>query len=168
MERTSLLFLFVLTFTTTASGDQSIETAVAVTTNTRNDDPYRLPRTVFPEHYELVLRLDEDFGSTGVYTGSVKINVYTTTTTQEIILHSKYLNINETQVYLTCNQTLYPTVIVNLSDYEMISLVLPTGSTPIPSESNCVLEFGSFTGVLGDDMYGFYRSYYTDENNQTV
>lgn len=164
MEFTSgLLFVFMLSFAT-ASTDKAIET-LDVPISTRNDDPYRLPTTVLPEHYELILKLDEDFGSTGAYTGSVTINISTTAAVQEIVLHSKYLNITAPEVYLTCNEVPYYATIYDLSDYEMISLIV---TQTIPSESNCILEFGNFTGVLGDDMYGFYRSYYTDENNQTV
>lgn len=133
--------------------------------NVRNDDPYRLSGTVIPVHYEVILKLDENFGPNGTYSGSVKINITTTASTQEIILHSKYLDITAANIVLTCSNNPYNVSLSNLSEYEMISITL---TNPIPTGSECLLEFTNYTGVLGDDMYGFYRSYYADENNATV
>lgn len=167
MEYTTRLLWLFIAVTCTVAGTDEATAMIDASISTRNDDPYRLPITVLPEHYEVILKLDENFGSTAVYTGSVKINISTTTAVQEIILHSKYLDINVTQTYLTCGEITYSADTNNISDYEMISLVLSPTNT-IPAGSSCLLEFREFTGLLGDDMYGFYRSYYTDENDQTV
>lgn len=133
----------------------------------RNIDPYRLNTTVYPQSYTLTLRLEENFGSTQVFIGNVTIDVTVREDTNLIQLHSKYLTIPEEGVTLFCdgNTTNLFAGLEFGEEYEMLYVntvgVVQAGSV-------CELSFNGFSGVLADDMYGLYRSYYLDENLQTV
>lgn len=133
----------------------------------RNSDPYRLNTTVLPQNYSITLKLEQNFGTTQEFTGNVTILIAVQENTSLIQLHSKYLSIPENGVQLFCGGN-SPNLFQELEfeeEYEMLYVrvleVLTAGSV-------CELSFTEFSGVLADDMYGFYRSYYLDENGQTV
>lgn len=139
----------------------------AVSQIPRNADPYRLNTTVFPQTYTLTLRLEENFGSTQLFIGNVTIDVTVREDTNLIQLHSKYLTIPEEGVGLFCdgNTTNLFEGLEFGEEYEMLYV---TTLDVVQAGSVCVLSFNGFSGVLADDMYGLYRSYYLNENGQTV
>lgn len=133
----------------------------------RNTDPYRLNTTVYPLNYALTLRLEQDFGTTQVFTGNVTINVQFLESTDLIKLHSKYLTIPNEGVVINCGfdtRNLFESLEF-AEEYEMV-YVFTNGT--VQAGTYCELSFRDFSGELRDDMYGFYRSYYLDENGQTV
>lgn len=134
--------------------------------NVRNDALFRLPTTVYPRHYNLTLRLDRNFGPDQIFSGTVSILLNVTSQVSSISIHSSDITING-NISLTCggNETNLFGNVTNAPDYEMIYI---NTTEPLNASSECVLQFENFTGILADDMFGFYRSYYLDENNDTV
>lgn len=134
---------------------------------TRNTDPYRLNTTVYPQSYRLTLRLEQNFGTTQNFTGSVTIVVTFREDTDLIQLHSKYLTILEQNVELYCGSSVN-NLFEGLEFGEEYEMLYVKAQTVVPAGSVCELSFSQFSGVLADDMYGLYRSSYLDENGQTV
>lgn len=133
----------------------------------RNSDPYRLNTAVFPESYTITLRLEETFGATQNFTGNLNIRVNVAQNTSLIQLHSKYLTIPEEGVSLLCggNSTNLFGELEFQEEYEMLYI---NSVEVLEAGSSCELSFNGFSGILADDMYGFYRSYYLNENGETV
>lgn len=134
---------------------------------TRNTDPYRLSTAVRPQSYTLSLRLEQNFGTTQTFTGNVRITVTVQEETSLIQLNSKYLTIPTEGITVYCSDNNVNNLFVNLQfeeEYEMVYV----STQSLPAGSTCDLSFSGFSGVLADDMYGFYRSSYLDENGQTV
>lgn len=133
----------------------------------RNTDPYRLPTAVYPQNYTLVLRLEQNFGTTQVFTGNVEIWITVRENTNVIQLHAKNLTIPTGSVILNCigaEGNLFSELEFD-EDYEMVYVRTQQN---VQANTDCQLTFYGFSGVLADDMYGFYRSYYLDENDETV
>lgn len=155
------IFTFLLAFAFACGNPINVITAEE--NLQRNDDPYRLPTAVYPKHYAVALQLDENFGPNQNFTGYVSITLSVTSAVNVIVLHSKFLNYSTENVVLTCgtNANLVQSVTFD-EGYEMV--YVNTTGTIQPTE-DCILIISNFIGELRDDMYGFYRSYYTDENN---
>lgn len=134
---------------------------------TRNTDPYRLNTAVRPQSYTLALRLEQNFGTTQTFTGNVTITITVQEKTNLIQLHSKYLTIPAGGVAVYCNNNNVNNLFLSLQfedEYEMVYV----STQSLSAGSTCELSFTGFSGVLADDMYGFYRSSYLDENGETV
>lgn len=142
-----------------------INSAKILPTSQKSDeDPYRLPSTVLPQSYAVTIIVEEDFAQKGVFTGSVTINLNVVEDVQEIALHARFLEIDEDKVELTCGSTtnLFESL-RNETDYHKIFV---KAKDVISSKSSCILKFQNFKGELHDDMNGFYRSWYEDENGE--
>lgn len=141
-----LLYLLILVASTTAL----------------NEDPYRLPKTVSPESYAVTITVKENFATEGVFTGSVTINLNIIQNVQNITLHARFLQINESRIVLTCgdNRNIFQSL-TNETDYHKIYV---KADSLISAGSSCTLKFEEFEGELQDDMNGFYRSWYENEN----
>ena len=111
-------------------------------------DPHRLPRTVVPSRYELVLspRLED-----AAFGGTVRIEVEAATAVDEIVLNAAELSV--------------ASVLVNGSearwhlDEGLERLVVERHAAAGP----LVLDI-AFTGTLNDKLRGFYRSTFTDDD----
>lgn len=138
---------------------------VSVPQRAENEDPYRLPKTVLPESYALTIIAEYNFALTGDFSGSVSIAIRTVEDVEEITLHARFLEINEDKVELTCGNTtnLFESL-RNETDYHTIFV---KAQNVIPAGTSCTLKFGEYTGKLMDDMNGFYRSSYQNENGET-
>lgn len=133
----------------------------------QNQDPYRLPTSVYPKHYLLTLHLGENFGPNQNFTGYVFITLNVTSPVNVITLHSKFLNYTAQNVRLTCGTNTTTNLVQDVTFDEGYEMVYVNATNTIqPGE--CSVVFTDFVGQLRDDMFGFYRSYYTDENSTLV
>jgi len=125
-------------------------------TDAASDDA-RLPRTVRPRRYELVLRPDLD---SATFTGSLRLLVDVTEPRDDLILNAAELSVEQARIVddsgaHDCEISLDP-------DAERVSL-RPAG--PIGAgQVWCELEF---SGTLNDKLRGFYRSTYTTPDGET-
>jgi puromycin-sensitive aminopeptidase len=111
------------------------------------ENPYRLPRTVIPGRYDMVL--EPDLGSFS-FTGRVTIAVDVVETTREVVLNAADLEISAATVGGRPAQ-------VALDDTtERMTLTLDADLEPGPSTVEV-----RFSGELNDKLRGFYRSTYT-------
>jgi puromycin-sensitive aminopeptidase len=120
---------------------------------------YRLPRTVIPSRYEILLSPDlEKFKFDGV----VKIHVDVKEPVSEVLLNSLELNIHSAGAS-NGSQTL-PAQHSLLVDSERLKL---TFKSPLAA-GKWILDI-KFDGELNDKLHGFYRSTYNDaEGNRRV
>ena len=122
------------------------------------DSPsYRLPRTVIPEHYEL--ELTPDLG-TATFTGTVVIRINVTEPVTEILLNAAELEVSSAVVRRDVGRAADGTEIEGIiridEDAERLSITIP----PSLSAGTWHLRL-EFTGVLNDQLRGFYRSTFT-------
>lgn len=130
------------------------------------DDAYRLPTSVLPRNYTILLVLQENFGTAGRFTGSVSITLDIQEEVNEITLQAQYIEIIDSNVILHCNGNNEVNLFDSVSHNVTYSKITIKSKTPIPAESNCVLAINEYVGILDDDMRGFYRSSYTNRYGQ--
>lgn len=153
----------ILLFVTTAFYESSAKT-LPLSQRADEEDPYRLPKTVLPDSYAVTIVVEDDFAQKGVFTGSVSINLRTVEDVEGITLHARFLAINEEKVELTCGSAtnLFESL-SNETDYHKIFV---KAKNTIAAGTSCTLKFEDFAGELQDDMNGFYRSWYENENGE--
>lgn len=119
-------------------------------------DPYRLPPTVVPRRYEL--RLEPDL-ETFTFAGTVKMDVEVLERADEIVLNAAELEI--------AGGDLNGVALAGIEyDDEHERAVLRLGEPVSPGPARLSL---AFTGTLNDQLRGFYRSTFTDDDgNQRV
>lgn len=129
------------------------------------DDAHRLPTNVIPSEYTIDLTLTADFFTSKVFTGTVAIKINVAESTRAITLNSANITYPEGSVTLTSegNDILVLEDIQYDEEHQQITL---TADQELNGEY--VLSFANYEALLHEDMYGFYLSYYTDEdgNNQ--
>ena len=135
----------------------------------------RLPKTVLPRRYEVNLRpflyqddvVDSKLGKRFTFDGWVRITVECIQLTNEITLHSKSITIHG-MPKVTSISTLDTTTNI-LDSYEMVEeyafMVLKLKETLIPYQQYSI--YMDYSGILGDDLAGFYPSKYLDPSNNT-
>ncbi|MEM9036474.1 MAG: M1 family metallopeptidase [Actinomycetota bacterium] len=116
--------------------------------------PHRLPRAVRPVRYEL--RLDPDLASAS-FLGTVEIEAVVDAATSEIVLNAADLEIDAATV--VAGAEVHEPAAVLLADQER--LVLDVGAELAPGPITIAL---TFRGVLNDQLRGFYRSTWTDDD----
>lgn len=114
---------------------------------------YRLPRSVIPSHYDIRLEPDLDNAS---FVGTVGIDVDVETPTSTVTLNAIELEIHDATVTqgdrkLFCK--------VSLDEDRERAAIKVDGML---DEGPARVEL-SFTGILNDDLRGFYRSVYTND-----
>ncbi len=120
---------------------------------------YRLPTTVRPHAYRLVLTPDLPAAT---FSGDVEIDVTIEAPTPTITLNAAELDITFAELNDAnpdAGYALAPTAIALDPDEERATLTFPEPLMPGPA----TLHLG-FTGVLNDKLHGFYRSTFTDES----
>ncbi|MYG94654.1 MAG: M1 family metallopeptidase [Acidimicrobiia bacterium] len=119
-------------------------------------DPYRLPREVIPQQY--VLRLTPNLESF-TFTGEVSVDILVTEPVNRIMLNAAELKITSAKVgSSTISDIQYD------PDHERVTLELADRLEPCMSQLNLC-----FSGTLNENLHGFYRSVFTDsEDNQRV
>lgn len=129
-------------------------------TTTAHDDEtsrYRLPRTVVPSHYELVLEPDLDAAT---FAGTVAIDVEVVEPVDEIVLNALDLEI-DAAVLVGPNGTRLAGSVTYDADTERALIDIEDAAAP----GAWRIEL-SFRGELNDKLVGFYRSTYTDDDGE--
>jgi puromycin-sensitive aminopeptidase len=121
-------------------------------------DPYRLPRTVVPQRYDL--RLEPDLAA-GSFQGEVTIAVTIAEPTSEIILNAIEL-ISKRAVLLDDAGDSSPASVTAEEATERWRLRFPSEIAPGAWRLRL-----AFTGTLNDKLRGFYRSTYRDADGST-
>jgi len=118
-----------------------------------SDNPFRLPRSVIPAHYELHLEPDLD---TFTFLGSVSIQIGVTETLDEIVLNAAEIDMNS--VVLRGEEGEIPVAgVAHDDEYERATLTLESPASP----GTYSLDI-SYTGLINDQLRGLYRSMYRD------
>ncbi|MGZ8614589.1 MAG: M1 family metallopeptidase [Actinomycetota bacterium] len=118
-------------------------------------DRYRLPRTVVPSRYDLVLTPDlEAFSFSGEQNVAVEIHERVA----EIVVNA--LDIEIDGAYLRHDDGVEIPVVDVALDHELQRATLALASPVDPGAWTLHL---AFRGVLNDQLHGFYRSSYTDD-----
>ncbi|WP_420432329.1 M1 family metallopeptidase [Candidatus Poriferisocius sp.] len=114
-------------------------------------NPYRLPRTVVPRRYELRLEPDlEEFS----FAGAVSVDLEVLEPVGEIVLNAAELEI--------AGGDLNEVALAGIDyDEEHERAVLRLGEPVSPGPARLSL---TFTGTLNDQLRGFYRSTFTDDD----
>ncbi|HUX05548.1 MAG TPA: M1 family metallopeptidase [Acidimicrobiales bacterium] len=121
-------------------------------------NPYRLARTVVPSAYRIFLTPDLDAAT---FAGRVEIDIDITQVTRSITMHAKELVLGTAT--LTVAGTSYRSGAASAdAAYETATFAFDDDLAPGPA----TLEI-SFTGVLNDQLVGFYRSTFTDSEGVT-
>nr|XP_022919428.1 uncharacterized protein LOC111428220 [Onthophagus taurus] len=128
------------------------------TLNTRAGPEYFLPTKAEPINYKIDLVVNDDFADTKSFTGIAEIRVKILEKTNIITLHAEELDFSEN----TPTETGYE--IQYLNNYDMITL---TFNNEIDVTDEFVIKDLKFKGKLRtEDMYGFYLSSYTLDDEQ--
>lgn len=120
-----------------------------------SDNPYRLPRTAVPSRYELSLEPDLDSAS---FEGTEVVHLEIQEGTEKLVLNAAELEIVEAFVVTKGGRRLAadPTYDEKL---ERVTLLLEDQAEPGPAQFHA-----RFRGVLNDQLRGFYRSVFNDED----
>jgi len=146
----------------------TVITALPVDGDSENDLSatinYRLPDNAVPVHYdiELIPHIEEDDFT---FDGKSHIIIEIRRATQDISLHALDLMINETATSLISSDTVTYTPSAHNYDNETEILTLHfEDELPLGIYSLNI----QFVGILNDDLHGFFRSSYINENGDQV
>jgi puromycin-sensitive aminopeptidase len=118
-------------------------------------DPHRLPRTVTPVRYDLVLEPDLDEAS---FAGTAAVTVEIDTPVTRIVLNAAELEIDEAWLERREDGVrIEVAAVVPHEETERLTLELATVADP----ASWVVHL-RFRGLLNDKLRGFYRSTFTD------
>jgi len=114
--------------------------------------------------------LESDGNKRFTFDGEVYIEVVSNQSTQAVHLHSKNLTYSVSEYWLkpavgVANPTPTQFGATNSTNYDT-DIVQLTATTALAPNTPYILHF-VYTGLMLDDMQGFYRSYYVDDNNVT-
>lgn len=137
------------------------------------DEEYRLSTNIDPVNYNITLRpylLDKYNTKQFTFDGEVYIEIVPQTTTNYVMLHSKNLTYSLREYWpkptatgqAITKQTLNVLGTRNV-DTDISNL---TVSGELTANQSYILHF-VYTGYMSEDMHGFYRSQYVNDNNET-
>lgn len=115
---------------------------------------HRLPRTVVPHHYQLELSPDLAAAS---FSGTATVDIEVIEETNEVVLNAAELDVLTATVRVD-DRDLATSVRLD-EQLERVHLSLPDALPVGPATLDIV-----FTGVLNDQLRGFYRSTFTDDD----
>ncbi|KAJ3195809.1 hypothetical protein HK101_010981 [Irineochytrium annulatum] len=98
-----------------------------------------------------------------VYKGHVEISLQVAETTDKLMLNANELNVTKASIAVTHVKTETAQEATKIQHDREKERVTLTFGNAIPAGATAVLSF-DFTGTHNDQMAGFYRSVYTDEN----
>ncbi|KAH8382802.1 hypothetical protein KR009_005332 [Drosophila setifemur] len=134
---------------------------------------YRLAEHISPVNYNITLKpylLETDGAKRFTFDGEVFIEIVPKEATSSVHLHSKNLTYSVSHFWLkpaagvaAPAATNFNAVNVTDTDTDIVKLTTPTALT---ANVSYILHF-VYTGLMEDDMHGFYRSSYVDDNNVT-
>ncbi|HYX45057.1 MAG TPA: M1 family metallopeptidase, partial [Acidimicrobiales bacterium] len=119
------------------------------------EDPFRLPRAVEPEHYDLTLAPDLASAS---FTGEERVRVRVHQATAEVVLNAAELDIHAAELVTADGAVLGGQVRYHDED-ERVAVQLDQAA-PVGVHTLRL----RFSGTLNDKLRGFYRSHYTDDS----
>ena len=120
-----------------------------------SENPFRLPRSVIPAHYDLLL--EPDLG-TFTFDGQVSIRIEITETLEQIVLNAAEIDIQT----MTLSGDDSETAVTGVSyddEYARATLTLERPVAP----GNYTLDI-TYTGIINDQLRGLYRSTYRDKD----
>ena len=120
-----------------------------------DDQSHRLPRTVIPRHYRL--RLEPDL-TEAVFSGSAEIAVEVWERTDRLVVNAVDLEIDSAYLRPSGGGDRIPAEVEYDERAQRAHLLLRRPAEPGLWELTC-----GFTGVLNDQLRGFYRSTFTDD-----
>ncbi|EDW23766.1 GL23790 [Drosophila persimilis] len=133
---------------------------------------YRLSEHITPVSYNITLRPYLLVKDTKRFTfdGEVWIEVIPKQATSEVHLHSKNLTYSVSQYWAkpaagVANPAPSNFQALNVTNSDTDIVVLTTAAN-LTANQSYILHF-VYTGLMQDDMHGFYRSSYVDDNNET-
>ncbi|MGZ4132544.1 MAG: M1 family metallopeptidase, partial [Actinomycetota bacterium] len=126
---------------------------------TRTEATYRLPRTVIPSHYAIVLEPDLDAGT---FRGSEDVVVSVTEPVTEIALNAKELEIVSALLHAGDRSVAVDKILVD-AESERLTLALVEAAEPGEWTLSLV-----FAGALNDRLTGLYRSTFDDAGVERV
>ena len=129
-----------------------------MTTTAAASNPYRLPYSVEPTTYRLTLAPDLEAAS---FTGTVDIEVRVHDDVDHVVLNAIELELTDAVVLTPDGRTSTATWTYDTT-YERVTLSLPE---PL-SIGEATIRL-AFTGILNDQLHGFYRSSFTDAEGTT-
>ena len=118
-----------------------------------NEDPYRLPRHVVPRHYRL--RLEPDLEA-ATFSGTEVVTVEVAERTDRVVLNAIELDIHEAW-FIAGDGHRTDASVEYEEETQRAILVLAEAISAGPAEFRC-----RFSGILNDQLRGFYRSTFTD------
>ena len=118
-----------------------------------NEDPYRLPRHVVPRHYRL--RLEPDLAA-ATFSGTEVVTVEVAKRTDRVVLNAIELDIHEAW-FIAGDGHRTDASVEYEEETQRAILVLAEAIPAGPAEFRC-----RFSGILNDQLRGFYRSTFTD------
>jgi len=132
---------------------------------------YRLSTDIKPINYNITLRpylLESDGQKRFTFDGEVFIEIQPTVKTNLVSLHSKSLTHSIREYWVKPAAGVKPTPLtLTLSNHNQETDIMNlTTSAELAVNQVYVLHF-KYTGLMEDDMHGFYRSYYVNDNNET-
>lgn len=125
---------------------------------------YRLPTNVVPSNY--VIEIEPFFTGANEFTfsGRTTITLRSLTTTNQIVLHQNQLTINEPLTTLTLASNAGSQTTISGTNWDNVThLYTLNTATPLAPNIEYRLTF-VYTGILSNDMRGFYRSSYVENN----
>ncbi|XP_034661661.1 membrane alanyl aminopeptidase isoform X1 [Drosophila subobscura] len=132
---------------------------------------YRLSESINPVSYNITLRpyLLVDDTKRFTFDGEVWIEVIPNVATRSVYLHSKNLTYSVSEYWAKPTGVAVPTPVkfnaINETNYDTDIVMLSTVDILAVGQAY-ILHF-VYTGLMEDDMHGFYRSSYVDDNNET-
>ncbi|KAH8358872.1 hypothetical protein KR093_002952 [Drosophila rubida] len=143
------------------------------TTYASADAEYRLSTIINPVNYNITLRpylLETDAAAKRfTFDGEVFIEIVPTVNTKIISLHSKNLThtLNEYWQKPTTATATPTKLALSVAAHNLETDILNLTSTAdLVANQAYILHF-QYTGIMEDDMHGFYRSSYVNDNNET-
>ena len=118
-------------------------------------DPYRLPSSVVPSHYNLHLKPDLESES---FTGNVDISIKSSDTVSQIVLNAKEIELNSAKLVGEAGE-------IEVADFtydeelERVTLHLEREASPGTYRLSI-----NFDGILNRKLAGFYISTFTDDS----
>ncbi|EDV93149.1 GH18428 [Drosophila grimshawi] len=154
-------------FTSTTALPSSTPTTTGPGTGTTESPPekinYRLPTALTPTNYDLTLHPNID---TGTFSGDVIIYITVNEPTDQIILHSLYLDIKSVVVYETGESS----VIVENFTFDTVREFMIINLNTKLTVGSLVHLYIEFSGNMANKIVGLYSSSYlkADETRKTI
>lgn len=136
--------------------------AVLIAANSNEKLPnYRLPEKIQPLDYVVQLLIEGDIGTEPVFKGHSSVNVQVLSPTSEIVLHAaEHVLIHSVTVY---NATTNISLDIKGNSYDKITEMYTIKLQELKKDERLTIVT-DYVGKLHDDMYGFYRSSYQEED----